>query len=156
MFSHCFWHSADYMRHHSSGSKQSENYIEIMSCISRYEKLLSAADLDMWAIDETVQYWEKNDLENTHSLNHIKMDYRNSILRRLHRLRAKAELLAAESHEAGDRWSGCRPLGCRPWTLRSWQRSCCRFTSTLTAAQLQQLPFSKGIHVFWYWMSKWF
>ena len=110
MFSHCFWHTSDYTRHHSAGSKQSENYTEIISYILRYEKLLSAVGLDMWAIDEPVQYWEINNLVNAHTLNYTKADYRNLILRRLHRLRGKAELLDAESHEARARWTGCRAL----------------------------------------------
>ena len=117
MFSHCFWHTSDYRRHHSSGSKQSENYTEIMSYILRYEKLLSAVGLDMWAIDETVQCWKINDLVSMHILNYMKMDYRNLILRRLHRLKGKAELLAAESHKAGARWSGCHALSFSHQTL---------------------------------------
>jgi len=117
MFSHCFWHTSHYTRHHSSGSKQSENYTEIMSYILRYEKLLSAVGLDMWAIDETIQYWKINNLVNTHTLNYTKVDYRNLILRRLHRLRGKAELLAEEPREAGDRWTSCPALAFSHQTL---------------------------------------
>lgn len=117
MFSHCFWHTSDYRRQHSSGRKQSENYTEIMSYILRYEKLLSAVGLGMWAIDETVQYWKINDLVNTHTLNYTEMDYRNLTLGRLHRLRGKPELLAAESHEAGAGWTGCHALAFSHRTL---------------------------------------
>lgn len=119
MFSHWFWHTSDYTRHHSSGSKQSENYTEIMSYILRYQKLLSAVGLDMWAIDETVQYWKRNNSVNIHTLNYMKMDYRNLILRRLHRLRGKGELPAAEFREARARWTGCHALGFRHRTPRA-------------------------------------
>lgn len=81
-----------------------------MSYILRYEKLLSAVGLDMQSIDGTAQYWGINDLVNRHTLNYTEVDHRKLILR-FHRIRGKAELLAADSQEAGAMGSSCHGLG---------------------------------------------
>lgn len=54
----------------------------------------------MQSIDGTAQRCGINDLVNRHTLNYIKVNYRKLILR-FHRVREKAELLAADSQEAG-------------------------------------------------------
>lgn len=92
---------------------------------------------------------ERNNSVNMHTLNYTKMDYRNLILRRLHRLRGNPELQAAESHGTEPGELAAVPLVSAtghhvPLAVALAQVH----IQPHSAAQLQSLPFAKGTRVF--------